>query len=251
MFRTEPPSLHPRQGAPTSRERPRNRLLARLSPDEHERLRPMLEHVALKPRRALHLPKLPMTECYFVEAGLVATLADADEGSHAVCAWMVGSEGLVGAPVILGLETTRLRRTVLIEGAAWRISASNLRRAMDEIGTLRDVLLEYVHAMLIETAQSVACNARHSVGQRLARWLLTAHDRVSGNELRLTHATLAKLLGVRRATITQAVHLLQDAGVVTLARNELRIVDRCKLEQCACHCYRVIKTRPRHVNGSQ
>ncbi len=237
-----PPAMTPRT-PPEVAEGPLNKLLAELPSAEFARLRPRLERLTLKARRPLHLPGLPMTECYFPESGLVSVTADTDQERHAVGSWLVGSEGMVGAPVILGLETTPLRRTVLIEGTAWRISASDLRWAMDEVGALREILLRHIFDLLVETAQSAACNARHTISQRLARWLLSAHDRVSGNELRLTHATLARLLGVRRASVTEQVNILEKAGTIALARGTLRIIDRAKLEQTVCRCYRVSHLR--------
>lgn len=219
----------------------RNKLLLALSPADLQRLQGRLELVPLPARRVLHYPKLPIEHVYFVESGLVSVVASTDQAGASVEAWLIGREGLAGLPVVLGAPTSPHRRTVQAEGFAWRMSADDLRTAMDEMPALRAVLLRFVHGVLVQTAQSVACNARHVVHQRLARWLLMAQDRLAQDTLPLTHEVIAKMLGVRRASVTSALQPLEGDGIVRVQRGRIRVLDRARLEACACSCYRVMR----------
>jgi CRP-like cAMP-binding protein len=218
----------------------RNRLLAMLPPSEIERLQPYLDPVALRCRQVLHFRGMPIEQVYFVEEGLVSVLAHTGE-SDAVEVWLVGHEGVVGLPVLLCGSTSPHRRVVQIGGRAWRMAAEDLRLLMEESGLLRTLLLRYVHAVIIQTSQAGACANRHSLQQRLTRWLLLAQYHLGHDELPLTHALLSRLLGARRTSITVALGALEEAGVVQQGRGCITILDRERLEEVACHCHRIIK----------
>ena len=226
----------PQAGTP-----PRNKLLGALPPEDLDRLRPRLESVPLKLRRVLHYPKLPIEHVYFVETGLISVVAATDQGTQAVEAWLIGREGMAGVPVILGVDTTPHRRMVQAEGLAWRMRSADLRRSMDEITSFRALLLRYVHTVLVQAAQSGACNAQHAIPKRLARWLLMAQDRLDSEDLHLTHDVIAKMLGVRRASVTTALQPLEQAGIITAARGHIRVLNRARLERCSCGCYGSIR----------
>ena len=218
----------------------RNRLLNALPPQDLDRLRPHLESLPLRARRVLHHERTPVEYVYFVEEGLVSVLVRTGQNST-VEVWLVGCEGIAGVSAVLGVTQTPYRRLVQVEGSALRIRAETLRRAMDEMPALRDVLFAYVHVVLLQTAQSGACGLRHSLQQRLARWLLTARDRLGREELPLTHDMLGKMLGVRRASVTQALSGLIEAGAVTTSRGCINIVDGDRLGEASCDCYRTIR----------
>jgi len=226
---------------PTAPERVRNRLLASLSPPERERLWPHLERVTLKPRQVLHHWGTPMTQVYFVEHGLVSVTAHLDR-TAAVEVWLIGREGMTGVPVVLGGDAAPPhRRVVQVGGSAWRIAADDLRRLMSESAALRAALLRYAQVILLQTSQLGACNAHHSLQQRLARWLLMARDGLGGDEVALTHRVLARLLGVRRASVTECLSVLADKGALKTGRGRIRTADREALEALSCDCHRPIR----------
>jgi CRP-like cAMP-binding protein len=220
---------------------PRNQLLRSLAPRDLAQLRPQLERVPLRPKRILHYPGLAIEHVYFVESGLVSVLAGAEGVTHGIGAWLIGHEGMVGLPVVLGRETSPHRRMVQIEGSALRLSAADLRRALDELPSLRTVLLHYVSNVLVQAGQSSVCNASHGLSQRLARWLLMVQDRLGRTDLPVTHDTIARMLGTRRASVTEGLHLLAETQAVAQERRLIRILDRARLEQLSCGCYRTMR----------
>lgn len=221
---------------------PRNCLLAALPENDLQRLLPHLERVPLTKKRVLHFAKLPIEHVYFVEEGLISVVANTDEENHGVEAWLIGHEGMAGVSVVLGAETSPHKRMVQTDGMALRMSAVYLRQAMDEMPAFRGVLLLYANSVLVQVSQSAACNSQHSVQQRLARWLLTAHDRLECDDLPLTHDTTSKMLGVRRSSVTEKLAELEAAGAVQCSRRQVHVLDRPELEALTCGCYHVIRT---------
>lgn len=219
---------------------PRNKLLRDLSPDAFQRLKPSLELVPLKARRILHYAKLPIEQVYFIERGLVSVVASTEQDSQGIESWLIGLEGLAGVPVLLGVMNSPHRRTVQTDGNAWAIRSADLILAMDEIPELRRVLFHYVHTILVQTAQIGACNARHPLMKRLARWLLMAQDRLEDTTLPLTQETISRMLGVRRASVTETIRRLEQEGAVSTSRGQITIEDRSRLQALCCHCYSII-----------
>lgn len=230
----------PLSGLVTPRQRTSNRLLAALPPDDLGRLWPRLEPVRLEAKQALVEPNRPVEHAHFVEAGLVSILAGTN-GSGQVEVALVGCEGLVGLPVIFGVETSPHRAAVQVAGRALRMSAGELRQAMSEIESLSRLLLRYAQAQFVQAAQGVACNGRHTIDGRLARWLLQAHDREAGDRIPLTHELISQMLGVRRAGVTTALGALEAAGVIEASRGCITVLDRAGLEQASCECYGIVK----------
>ena len=124
---------------------------------------------------------------------------------------LVGPEGMVGLPVLLGAETSTLEAMVQVDGVALRLSAAAFRAALTALPTLLGLLLRYVDAFHSQVTQSAACNGRHQIEQRLARWLLMTHDRVEGDSFQMTQEFMAAMLGVRRPGVTLAMSALQRA----------------------------------------
>ena len=220
---------------------PHNKLLRSLPPEELSRLQHRLEWVLLKPRRVLHHARITIDHVYFVESGLVSVVANTDEENHGVEAWLIGYEGMVGIPVVLGMPSSPHRRMVQAEGSALRMKTPDLRQLMDDLPYFRSALLRYVGSVLVQAGQVGACNARHSLPERLARWLLMTRDRLDGNDLPLTHDVIAKMLGARRASVTEVVHTLVKSEAIAAERGLLRVLDRDKLEHLSCPCYPVLK----------
>lgn len=153
----------------------------------------------------------------------------------------VGCEGLIGIGVVLGAGRSSGRAIAQIAGESVRIRASVLRKALDADAPLRRVLLRYAHALTEQTAQSVACNSRHTLEQRCARWLLATHDRAGRDQFDLRQSFLAAMLGVHRPRVTIAASRLQQAKLISYSRGKLSVIDRGGLEAVACECYASVK----------
>ncbi|WP_230530886.1 Crp/Fnr family transcriptional regulator [Microvirga roseola] len=219
----------------------RNGILQALPAEALDELAPYMQRVPLKRRQVLHERNLPVTHAYFIERGLASLLARAGDQ----CMLEVGTLGcqdFAGMPVVLGTSRTPHRCVVQVSGEALRIAADDLHQAMNDVPALRQLLLGYVQASTVQSAQLVVCNTRHTLRQRLARWLLFAHDRVEGNEIALTHQFLGRALGVRRAGVTTAMGRLEEAGLLHRGRGRIVILDRAGLEAEACECYRAIRS---------
>jgi len=232
----------------------RNRLLAMMSPQDFALLQPKLAPIDLDVRAALVKPGQSIEYVYFIETGLASEIAvNADRQKIEVA--HVGPEGLVGKAVVLGLDRTPNETFMQVKGSALRIRAVELTKALNERASIRGVLLRYVHTCLIQFAHSALANGRYSIKERLARWLLTCHDRLSRDELPLTHEFLSLMLGVRRSGVTQALHSLEIEQAIKVRRGQIVVNDRRKLERVAGGCYGVpeseyerVLTRPDHLD---
>ncbi len=214
----------------------RNRLLFTLPPDSLAGLWPQLTPVDLELREILHRPEEPIRTVYFPERGWLSMLAPLEDGDVAEVG-LIGYDGLVGLPVVLGEPFDDLEAMVQCQGAALSISTDALREAMAQDPVLRTLLLRYALLHHGQVARTAACNGRHHTDQRLARWLLMGHDRNDGDEYPMTHEFLGMMLGVRRAGITIAAGLLQKAGLISYRFGRMTITDRPGLESVACECY--------------
>lgn len=182
---------------------------------------------------------------YFIEDGLVSLLSvNSDGGTIEI--GMVGSEGMVGIPVILG-GFSPYRAVVQIEGQACRMRRRQLAEEFEHNRNLHDLLLRYTNTVLVQVAQSSICNCFHTLQERLSRWLLVADDSTDSDRLPITHDVVARLLGTRRASITVTAGLLQKAGLIQMSRGQIRIANRAGLESVACECYGVVREGVRRM----
>ena len=227
----------------------KNRLLAALEPHDRERLGPHLEPVQLPQGTVLLCPHEPIPYVHFLEAGLSSDVAVTGHDRPVECG-LAGCEGLVGLPVLLGTDRGIHESVMQVGGHGYRIASAELRRAMEESPSLRRLLLNFAHVFTCLSSQTAACNARHSIEQRLARWLLLSHDRMSDDKVPLTHEYLALMLGVRRAGVTVALHELEGEKLVRAGRGLITITDRPGLEARACGCYRVVEREAERVLGA-
>jgi CRP-like cAMP-binding protein len=214
----------------------RNGLLAALPPEDLARLRPGLHPVELPFDQTLYPADGAVEAALFPESGMTSLIATLDGGEQ-VEVGIAGREGLVGLPLVLGDDRSLVEARVQMEGTALRIGAAALRAAMDESAALRRLLLRYALAFQAQVTLTAACNARHAIEQRLARWLLIAHDRADGDEFPMTHEFMAMMLGVRRPGVSLAAGVLQKAGLIRYARGRMEITDRPGLEAASCECY--------------
>jgi CRP-like cAMP-binding protein len=212
---------------------PRNLLLARMQPDDLDRLAPALELVRLQTRAVTVSPGEPIAHVHFLEEGLGSTVVPGDP----VEIGMMGREGLTGLSVLLGVDRSPHETFMQVGGEALRIEAGRLGAAMGESPSLREHLLAYAHAFQVQTAQTVHANSRFKLETRLARWLLMSHDRMPGNEIPLTHEFLAIMLGVRRAGVTVALHTLEGERLIRARRGSVTVTDRAGLEGMAGAAY--------------
>ena len=222
--------------AALARFSPGNRLLQALSSADIELLAPNLMTVVLRVPHDLERPNVSIKDVYFPDTGIVSVVAiNADDMEVEV--GVIGSEGMSGSAVILGNDRSPHSTYVQISGRGMRISARDLRNAMAESRSLRDFLLRYVQTFMVQTAHTAIANARANLPQRLARWLLMAHDRVAHDKLDLTHEFLSVMLGVRRAGVTEALQELGRLKLTTAKRGEVTIVNRRGLEKIAGSFY--------------
>ncbi|MCB5176682.1 Crp/Fnr family transcriptional regulator [Microvirga lenta] len=177
---------------------------------------------------------------FFIESGLVSLQAKTNSDDP-VEVGVLGRMGMVGAPVVLGTLDAPLRAVMLIPGEALMISAASLRAAMARTPVLHDLLLGYTQAITVQNSQLVLCSSRHETEQRLARWLLLAHDWLKCDLIPVTHETLSNSLTVRRPSVTVAISNLKEAGAIHTDRGCITIASRPRLERLACGCYRVIR----------
>jgi len=219
-----------------------NSLLATLSPRDFAELVPYLKPVALKRNEILHDAQRRADAAYFIESGVVSRVARTSKDGPVEAA-VVGRFGFVGISVVLGTMRSTQRSIVLVPGRAFRIEAEALQRVMREQPAIRDHLLKYVHLLIALGAQVALCNAKHDVDQRVARWLLLAHDRLGGDIVPVTHDMIASALGVRRPGVSKTVADLELRGIVEGLRGSVRILDIQGLRRSACECHKIVNER--------
>ena len=226
-------------------------LLSLLPPVEINQLRPFLTYVQWVNGQVLHEAGERIEHVYFVEQGLVSLVAMSDNPDAQTEVGLIGREGLIGLPALLDPEPVSFNRAIVqMPGSAHRMTAQALRNGVGVMPVLRRLLFQALNLALAQTAQTAACNSRHDLPQRLARWLLTAHDRVDGDELALTQESLATMLAVQRSGVTVTLGALRQVGAVAQRRGRILIRDRSALEAAACGCYKRIQAFEAVVRGS-
>ncbi len=218
-----------------------NRLLAALPKKEYQRLLPDLEPVTLTFGNILFETGDRLRHVYFPDNSIISLLSAVDGRAHLEVG-MVGNDGMAGLSAFMGVTKSRCRGLVQGAGNAMRMKAPLLRKEVSNgCVSLHDLLLRYTHSLLTQVSQSAACNRFHVVNARLARWLLMTHDRVEGDEFRLTQEFLSPMLGVRREQVTLAASALQKQKLISYSRGQIKILDRAGLEAVSCKCYGTIR----------
>jgi len=218
----------------------KNQLLAALPMEEYHRLQPHLEIVCLARRQILHEINEPLTYVYFPTQALTSLVSLMEDGAT-IEVGVVGKDGMVGLPICWGGNSATTQAIVQIPGEAVRMTADRFKVEFDRHEALYRLILLYTQSLFTQVAQTAACNRRHNVEQRLARWLLSIEDRVQGKQLLLTQEFIAQMLGIRRSGVTVAATALQQAGTIRYSRGKIAIVDREKLRSAACECYNAVK----------
>src|SRR6202042_2443489 len=214
MSKTKPPAVPPG-----------NRLLARLPPEEDQRLLPRLQLVPLELMHVIYEARSLIDYAYFPNRGVVSALTVMEDG-RAIEVATVGDEGMVGLPLLVGAKTTANRMIVQVPGEAMRMAEDVLREEISRDSHLRRLLVLYHTAFLVQVSQAVACNGLHSVHQRCCRWLLMTQDRAHSDAFPMTHEFLAEMLGVRRSTVSEVLEPYQDEGFFPCSRGKCTLLAR-------------------------
>jgi CRP-like cAMP-binding protein len=217
----------------------KNKILAALTKAEIARLQPHLDPIDLPRKHVMHEAGEKITYAYFLEEGLASVVVQLENGST-VEVGVVGREGMTGLPILMDTERIPNQAFMQVPGSGHRIKANILRENCAQPGNLRPLLLRYLHLHLVQASQTAACNRMHEVEERMARWLLICQDRMSTNEILLTHEFLAQMLGTRRSSVTLAAGILQRRGLIHYVRGRVHILDQPGLKESACECYQVI-----------
>lgn len=219
----------------------KNSILAALPRREYERLLPDLELIALPLDVTLYKSGDFIEYVYFPSEGVVSLITHMKSGA-AIEVGLIGLDGMVGIPVLLGDKIAFEEAVVQIEGSALRMKSEKLKDGLKNAhNPLLTQLLLYTRMLMKQVTQTAACNRLHSVEERLARWLLMCHDRVESNELHLTQEFISKMLGTRRASVGSAASGLQAEGMIHYSRGRITVLDRAKLEGASCECYEAAK----------
>jgi CRP-like cAMP-binding protein len=217
-----------------------NKLLLSIPDSEYNSLRPHLEYVRLPNHLVLHETGERLDSAYFPNRGLISLVVVMKDGKT-VEAGVVGSEGFTGTPAAVGLSRGPLRAVVQVTGDGFRVKVGALQNTLESTPHLQMMLNRYAAIRGMQVAQTAACNRLHDIKQRLARWLLMTQDRVDSGVLPITHDFLATMLGTDRPSVSVAAAVLQKKGFIEYTRGAVKIVNRRKLEDFACECYRVIR----------
>ena len=227
-------------------EKSSNRILSRLSAEEHALVGPRLEPVALPAGKLLESSNRPIEHIYFIERGFASVVADRGGG---LSIGIIGREGMTGLAVIMGTDRSPNETYMQIAGDGQRIAATNMRELIAKSDSLHHTLLRYGHAFTTQIAQTVLANGRGKIQERLARWLLMAHDRIEGDQVPLTHKSISIAIGVHRPGVTLALKLLENEGLVRTMRGGITIVDRSRLRKISNRTYGTPEAEYRRLFG--
>ena len=210
---------------------------------------PPMQEVPLILRHVLHEQDASITDVFFVETGMVSITVDTFDGAQ-VEVYMVGPEGVVGIAALLNdSPISPYRSATQLQGTAYRISLPTLQTAFARSPIFRNLCLNYIELAIVQMAVGAACNARHSLTERLARWLLMMHDYVGRDDMPVTQELLSIMLGVRRSSVTTTINTLRTAGLISQSRGIVRVVNRNGLLANACGCYGIFASHRQRLSA--
>jgi CRP-like cAMP-binding protein len=213
---------------PTQINTTTNRLLNFLSTENRAILAPHIERVHMDLCQTLERPNEPIASVYFPEDGVASVVGNSPALGNLEIG-MIGKEGMTGLMVVLGNRQSPLETFVQVAGSALVIGADNLRNAMTESPTIRDLLLCYVQVFLIQTSQTAIANMAALLPQRLARWLLMYEDRLTSRHIPITHEFLSIMLGIQVDGVTVTLNELESRGAIEREPGMISILDRPSL----------------------
>jgi len=227
-----------------------NRLLATLPRATLERLVADLVLAPLVTRQMLQKRNELVDTVFFPLDGVASMISMGASGDSVEVA-TIGCEGMVGLPLFLGADKAAAEVFIQVPGEGLQLSATQFKYHLGREPSLFKSLLKYTQALLTQVAQCSACNVYHTVEARCARWLLQTHDRVKGDDFPLTHEFLGLMLGVRRATVTEAAQALQSRKLISYSRGIIEVLNRKGLEAAGCECYQLINSEYDRLLGSR
>lgn len=216
-----------------------NNILASLNKANYERILPDLKLVEMPLGWTIAEAGDHVKFIHFPISGIVSLIYELEDGSSSEIA-IVGNEGMVGISIYMGGDSMPSSTEVQCEGKAYRLSRSILKREFALGGQLQQIALLYTQALIAQTSQTAVCNQHHALEQQLCRWLLMTLDRLHNNQVVITHTLIAKLLGVRRESISEVATKLQKDGIITCERGKITVVDIIKLKKRVCECYEAV-----------
>ena len=215
--------------------------MASLPDAERERLSPYLHNVVLEFQQVLIEPEKEITSIYFPYDAITSTIQEMSDGDS-VETGLIGLEGFVGVQLWLHSRTTTTRTLVQVPGKAHHMRAADfIRYIRDTDSPLNQLCARYSHAFLVMTSQTAACNRLHPINERLCRWLKLVHNRVRRDEFPIRQEFIAQMLGVHRPTVSTAANMLQQAGLISYSRGQMRILDGEGLRNGSCECLEIIE----------
>jgi len=223
-----------------------NHLLGALPRKDYQKLLPLLEPVKLAFGETLYESHAQIRHVYFPVDCFVSMLTTVDAGRAAEVG-LIGSEGMIGVPMALGVAVSPFRAVVQGAGTAMRLKTADFRRNFSNSAALKREVFLFTHLLMIQVAQTAACNRFHVVTQRMARWMLMTRDRVNSSEFRITQEFLALMLGVRRVGVSAAMCRLRERKLIDYRRGTVTILDHAGLIAGACVCYKTVKDA--YTNG--
>ncbi len=228
---------------------PGNRILAALPKAVYKRIVPHMERVLLENGQFAYDVDKPIKFVYFPLTGVFSLVTFMEDGEGVEVA-TIGNEGMVGLPLFLGVDRTSGKAFTQVPGDSLRMTAAVFKKQIRRQGPLTQRLQLYTQALMVQISQGMACNGKHSIRQRCARWLLMTHDRIGAETFSLSQEFLALMLGVRRGGVNKVATELKQAGLIQYSRGVIRILKRKELEDTSCECYRVIKREFDRLLGS-
>ena len=225
-----------------------NLILLALPRQERTLLFPSLEFVRLKLHQVMHEAGEVIRSAYFMNSGMGSVLTVLPDGKS-IEVGLIGKEGFVGLPIIFGFKTSALRVVTQADGTAYRVDVATLRKVLPGCPELEKQLQRFSMFLAMQSTQIAACNQLHDVEERLARWLVMSHDRIGGETMPLTQEFLSQMLGIRRSSVSVAAGILQKAGMITYTRGNVTVLDKLKLEEAACDCYKIIQDQKKSWQG--
>jgi CRP-like cAMP-binding protein len=225
-----------------------NRLLTALSPQDFALLAPLLEPVDLFRDYVLAIPNTPIRDVYFIESGMVSVVAEKADG-RSIEVGVYGRDRMGPSTVLLGSDQTPHHQYMQIAGTGLKLSTSDFLAVVERSATIRQLMLRFIHVFMTQTAQSALVNGSSIIEERLARWVLMCRDRLDIDEFPITHDFLSMMLGVRRSSVTDAIHLLEGDALIKATRGNIRILDRARLERAAGASYGVPEAEFRRLIG--
>lgn len=219
-----------------------NQLLGAFAPDVRKRIDPHLEHVTMKLGAVVCEAGGLLRHAYFPQGAVLSLLTELENGD-AIETANIGREGAFGLFAAIYRRPSFNRCIVQLEGHMLRCKVEVLQTELNRSEHIRGLFVSFSETLFSQVQQTAACNAVHTVEERICRWLLMMHDRAEGDDLTYTHQSLAEIMGANRKSVTLAAQSLQAAGLISYRRGVMQVRDRPGLEQASCECYRVVRQR--------